>query len=98
MIQSYRILILFFINISLISCSPKDILYQAVDYVYVGDFTTGLEGPAVDQNGNLYFVNALHSGSIGKVDTNGNFSLFIDHLPKGSTANGIRFGKNKKCF
>jgi len=64
----------------------------------VGDYTTGLEGPAVDLDGNLYFVNPLHKGSIGKVDTNGNFSLFIDHLPKGSTANGIRFGKNEKMF
>ena len=96
--QFYRILILFFINISLISCSQKEVLYQAIDYVYVGDFTSGLEGPAVDQNGNLYFVNPFHSGSIGKVDTNGDFSLFIDHLPKGSTANGIRFGKDDKMF
>ena len=98
MLQSYRTLVLFFINISLISCLEKDVLYQAVDYVYVGDYTTGLEGPAVDLDGNLYFVNPLHKGSIGKVDTNGNFSLFIDHLPKGSTANGIRFGKNEKMF
>ena len=96
--QFYKILILFFINIFLISCSKKEILYQANDYVYVGDYTKGLEGPAVDQNGNLYFVNPLHSGSIGKVDTNGDFSLFIDHLPEGSTANGIRFGKNEKMF
>ncbi len=96
--QFYKILILFFINIFLISCSKKEILYQANDYVYVGDYSKGLEGPAVDQNGNLYFVNPLHSGSIGKVDTNGNFSLFIDHLPEGSTANGIRFGKNEKMF
>ncbi|MBT7624177.1 MAG: SMP-30/gluconolactonase/LRE family protein [Flavobacteriaceae bacterium] len=98
MIQSYRTLILFFINIALISCSENDVLYQAVDYVFVGDYTTGLEGPAVDLDGNLYFVNPLHKGSIGKVDTDGIFSLFIDHLPKGSTANGIRFGKNEKMF
>ena len=98
MIQSYRTLVLFFINIALISCSEKDVLYQAVDYVYVGEYTTGLEGPAVDLDGNLYFVNPLHKGSIGKVDTDRNFSLFIDHLPKGSTANGIRFGKNEKMF
>ena len=97
--QFHNILFLFFINITLISCfDKKDILYQAVDYVYVGDYTKGLEGPAVDSNGNLYFVNPFHSGSIGKVDSNGTFSLFIDQLPKGSTANGIRFGKNQKMF
>lgn len=75
-------------------CQPSSTLYKATDYVYVGDFTTGLEGPAVDQKGALYFVNPDHNGSIGKVDAEGNFSIFIDQLPEGSTANGIRIQKN----
>ena len=29
------------------------------DLAYVGEFTRGLEGPAVDFNGNLYFVNPI---------------------------------------
>lgn len=49
-----------------------------------------MEGPALDSSGALYFVNHDHSGSLGRVDADGNFSIFIDHLPSGSTANGIR--------
>lgn len=78
------------------SCSAQ--WYQASDYVYVGEFTTGLEGPAADVEGNLYFVNPHHSGSIGKVDANGQFSIFLEQLPQGSTANGIRITKEGKLL
>jgi len=66
--------------------------------VFVGEYTSGLEGPAVDREGNLYFVNPLQSGSVGKVDTMGKFNLFIEHLPEGSTANGIRFGSDQSMY
>ncbi|MFZ8961065.1 MAG: SMP-30/gluconolactonase/LRE family protein [Flavobacteriaceae bacterium] len=82
------VLILFFI---LSNCQEE--LYISQDYVYVGEFTESLEGPAVDQKGNLYFVNPDHVGSIGVVDQQGNFSIFIDQLPEGSTANGIRINQ-----
>ena len=81
-----------------VSCNKKEVQYQSRDLVFVGEFTTELEGPAIDQEGNLYFVNPTHSGSVGKVDTEGNFSLFIKHLPKGSTANGIRFGQDQSMY
>lgn len=82
-------LVLGFLTFSIMSsCAAQ--FYTASDYVYVGEYTQGLEGPAVDADGNLYFVNPDHSGSIGKVDSKGNFSIFIDQLPEGSTANGIR--------
>ncbi len=77
------------------ACSTKttDKLYTANDFAFVGNFTEGLEGPAVDNEGNLYFVNPYHNGAVGKVDVNGNFEMFIETLPNGSVANGIRFGK-----
>ncbi|MGB2136331.1 MAG: SMP-30/gluconolactonase/LRE family protein, partial [Flavobacteriaceae bacterium] len=81
-----------------LSCEQKEVQYQSQDLVFVGQYTSGLEGPAVDQDGNLYFVNPTHSGSVGKVDTEGNFSLFIEHLPEGSTANGIRFGLDQSMY
>ena len=80
------------------SCDNNEVFYEARDYVFVGEFTRGLEGPAVDKNGNLYFVNPYKNGSIGKVDPNGNFTVFIDQLPNKSVANGIRFGKNQEMF
>ena len=82
----------------LTACSPKKSLYVASDYVYVGAFTQELEGPATNQEGSLFFVNPLQSGSIGQVSPEGEFSLFIEQLPKGSTANGIRFGKDGTMY
>ena len=52
-----------------ISCDQKELYYQCEDLVFVGEYTSGLEGPAVDREGNLYFVNPIRSGSVGKVDT-----------------------------
>lgn len=84
------------VSLGLSNCQEE--LYIAQDYVYVGEFTASLEGPAVDQNGNLYFVNPDHKGAIGVVDQNGVFSIFIDQLPEGSTANGIRINQNGELF
>lgn len=68
-------------------------LYEATDIDHnLGEVTAGLEGPGVDINGNLYFVNPFKSRSIGKFDKTGKFDMFIDQLPEGSTGNGIRFG------
>ena len=80
------------------SCQNSEQLYQAEDYVFVSDYTQGLEGPAVAKDGTLYFVNPLHSGSIGQITTQGEFSLYIDQLAEGSTANGIRFGRGGMMY
>ncbi|MDA0201673.1 MAG: SMP-30/gluconolactonase/LRE family protein [Bacteroidetes bacterium] len=90
--------LLLFISILFSSCDKKELYYQSQDLVFVGEYTSGLEGPAVDREGNLYFVNPLQSGSVGKVDTMGKFNLFIEHLPEGSTANGIRFGSDQSMY
>ncbi|MEQ6120469.1 SMP-30/gluconolactonase/LRE family protein [Reichenbachiella sp. MALMAid0571] len=74
-------------------------LYKTTDIEYnLGDVTSGLEGPAVDVNGNLYFVNPFKSGSIGMFDPPGQFQMFIDQLPEGSTGNGIRFGSRGMMY
>lgn len=71
----------------------QEILYQAKPFTTGGEFTSGIEGPAVDKSGNLYVVNVFKEGTIGKVTRNGEVSLFIE-LPEGSTGNGIRFRSN----
>ncbi|HSP87193.1 MAG TPA: SMP-30/gluconolactonase/LRE family protein [Ignavibacteriaceae bacterium] len=55
-----------------------------------GGFTTGIEGPACDNDGNIYAVNFQKQGTIGKVTPGGNCSVFVE-LPEGSIGNGIRF-------
>ncbi|MDB5288060.1 MAG: SMP-30/gluconolactonase/LRE family protein [Mucilaginibacter sp.] len=65
-------------------------LFKSALFTPVKSFTNGVEGPAVDKEGNIYAVNFEHDGSIGKMTPDGKTSIFID-LPKGSIGNGIRF-------
>jgi gluconolactonase len=67
-------------------------LAQTEDYVADNVFTQGIEGPAVDAQGNLYAVNFAEEGTIGIVDKKNNAQLFVK-LPEGSTGNGIRFNR-----
>lgn len=53
-------------------------------------FTSGVEGPAVDAEGNLYAVNYARSQTIGRVTPEGEMSVFVE-LPDSSIGNGIRF-------
>ena len=53
-------------------------------------FTSGIEGPACDADGNLYAVNYARQHTIGKVTPAGKCSVFVE-LPNGSIGNGIRF-------
>ncbi len=55
-------------------------------------FPSGIEGPAIDKNGNLYAVNFKEPGTIGIITPNGDASIYLT-LPSGSVGNGIRFDK-----
>lgn len=61
------------------------------------DFTSGIEGPACDQSGNVFAVNFEKQGTIGKVTPEGISSLFVT-LPEGSIGNGIRFAPDGTFF
>ena len=65
-------------------------LFVVRDLTPPGSFTSGVEGPACDHEGNLYAVNYARQHTIGKVTPSGEASVFIE-LPKGSIGNGIRF-------
>ncbi len=80
----------------LVAAAPYT-MAQTTDYVGDGVFTQGIEGPAVDAQGNLYAVNFAQDGTIGVVyntqgDKQNNAQLFVT-LPEGSTGNGIRFDR-----
>ena len=72
-------------------------LFASSLFTPVKSFTSGVEGPAVDQSGMVYAVNFNHQGSIGRVTPQGEASLFIE-LPNGSIGNGIRFDSNGNMF
>lgn len=64
-------------------------LYSSSDFTPENQFTTGIEGPAVDAVGNIYAVNFEEKGTIGRVTPEGIADLFVN-LPEGSVGNGIR--------
>lgn len=75
-----------------LSCKQQH-YYEAKDFTTDGLFTSGIEGPATDAQGNIYVVNFEREGTIGKVTPDGEVSLFVV-LPEGSTGNGIRFNSH----
>lgn len=93
--RGQHILILIFTLFA--QCGTNKSTDKSNDLLFVSEFTQGLEGPAVDAQGNLFFVNPLRNGTIGLVKGN-KFSLFIDRLPNGSIANGIRFNQFGDMF
>ena len=62
-----------------------------------GQFTQGIEGPAVDSQGRLYAVNFQKAGTIGVVNEEGLARHFVN-LPAGSTGNGIRFSDSDTMY
>jgi len=84
---------------SAVACTPgrgsseEEDLYVARHFTDPGTFTSGVEGPAVDINGNLYAVNYERQHTIGKVTPEGEPSVFVE-LADGSIANGIRFNSD----
>ena len=89
-----KILILFLLFMLTISCNQH---LKSIDFTEEGSFTNGIEGPATDHAGNIYAVNYLEQGTIGKISSKGESSLFIK-LPNGSIGNGIRFGNKNQMF
>lgn len=72
-------------------------LYVASDHTGENLFTNNIEGPAFDKKGNLYVVNFAEDGTIGLVKPDGTVTLFMT-LPKGSTANSIKFDSNGSMY
>lgn len=82
------------LSLLLITCEKED---TSTDFTEEHLFTTGIEGPAVDGEGNLYAVNFESEGTIGIVNAKAEVSLFLT-LPNGSVGNGIRFDKDGNMY
>lgn len=72
-------------------------IFVAREFTPVNGFTSGIEGPACDADGNLYAVNYARQHTIGKVTPDGTASVFVE-LPTGSIGNGIRFNSEGFMF
>ena len=100
-----RILYIYLCLVHLASCSSQKQkekyvkVPEASDFVKVGNGPSGMEGPAVNRDGTLYFVNADKNGNIGRAGlSTGQFDILVDSLPNGSFGNGIRFNRAGEMF
>lgn len=72
-------------------------LFVAKPLTQAGKFTTGIEGPACDKQGNIYAVNFEKQGTVGVVTAKGKGRVFVK-LPNDSVGNGIRFDRQGAMF
>ncbi len=70
---------------------------SSADFSPEGAFTPGIEGPAVNPEGQLFAVNFREEGTIGRVNKEGEGEIFL-RLPEGSIGNGIRFDLKGDMF
>jgi len=73
-------------------------LFESQQLTPAGEYTRGIEGPAVDADGALYVVNLQRPGTIGKVTPGAARSELFATLPEGSIGNGIRFDREGRMF
>jgi sugar lactone lactonase YvrE len=73
-------------------------LFRSRQVTRAGEYTFGIEGPAVDSAGNLYVVNFQKAGTVGKLKPRAAASEFFAALPEGSIGNSIRFARDGRMF
>ncbi|MBD3674918.1 MAG: SMP-30/gluconolactonase/LRE family protein [Planctomycetaceae bacterium] len=80
-----------------VSVNAEEKLFVATPLTKSGEFTSGIEGPACDQEGNLYAVNFERQGTVGLITPDGQGKVFVT-LPGTSVGNGIRFDQQGVMF
>src|SRR6266481_9556404 len=73
-------------------------LFESRQLTPPGEYTGGIEGPAVDAAGTLYVVNFGRQGTIGKLKSGATRSELFATLPDGSIGNGIRFDREGRMY
>jgi sugar lactone lactonase YvrE len=75
----------------------QDDPFVASPFTEPKSFTTGIEGPACDAEGNVYAVNLTRRGDIGKVSPDGKAESWLG-LPGKSVGNGIVFDREGRMY
>jgi sugar lactone lactonase YvrE len=78
------------------AAEPK--LFESRQLTPAGEYTFGIEGPAVDAGGTLYVVNHLRQGTVGKLVPGATQSELFAELPAGSIGVSIRFDRDGRMF
>src|SRR5437870_8843993 len=77
--------------------AAEESLFVARPLTAENSFTTGIEGPACDAQGNIYAVNFDREQTIGKVSPDGKGEVFVELAGK-STGNGIVIGRDGTMY
>ena len=84
---------------SVTSChTPAPSLFVSHRVTPPGEYTSQIEGPAVDRSGNLYVVNFHSAGTIGKVAPGASHSTLFATLHHGRIGSGIRFDRQGRMY
>jgi signal peptidase len=84
--------------VSVGTAAVSEALFESRQLTPSGEYTFGIEGPAVDMAGNLYVVNHLRQGTIGKVAMGATRSEPFAELPERSIGVSIRFGPDRRMY
>jgi sugar lactone lactonase YvrE len=79
-------------------CAAQQASFRSQPVTPAGEYTFGIEGPAVDDKGNLYVVNFGKQGTIGKLVAGSSRSELFATLPEGSIGVAIRFDRDGRMF
>jgi sugar lactone lactonase YvrE len=79
-------------------CAAQQATFLSRKVTPAGEYTFGIEGPAVDDKGNLYVVNFGKPGTIGKLPAGSSQSQLFATLPEGSIGVAIRFDRGGRMF
>jgi sugar lactone lactonase YvrE len=85
-------------SIAAVSTGAQTALFESRQLTPAGEYTYGIEGPAVDTRGDLYVVNYQKRGTIGRLREGATKSEMFLELPAGSIANSIRIGPDLKMY
>jgi len=73
-------------------------LFQSSQLTPAGEYTFGIEGPAVDAAGNLFVVNFGKPGTIGRLAAGASTSEKYIDLPDGSVGVSLRFARDGAMY
>jgi hypothetical protein len=73
-------------------------LFESRQLTPAGEYTFGIEGPAVDAAGALYVVNYRQQGTIGRLAPGATSSDLFAELPAGSVGVSIRFDSEGRMY
>jgi signal peptidase len=80
------------------AAAAEPALFESRQLTPSGEYTFGIEGPAVDARGTLYVVNHQRQGTIGKLSPGAAMSELFAELPSGSVGNSIRFDREGRMY